>query len=575
MQSQRLRGQTASGFREWDIAFDADGAAEIPEAFARLRPYAERFRTLGVATLRFVLRDGDAWWRVALCAPGLAEHQAAAGQFAPVDRVSLALEYGPGAPGGLSNREIEIATLIAAGLADKEIAQRLGTSPRTVSTQISRLLMRHGLPTRSALAAVVADEGWALLPVPGEPLRDPVLPVFALDAAGRASSRHPRPFAEPSRAPRPTRAPLRIGLLVTDGSFADDGREAAHGAELALAQMTQMHRGAQGRPFEPVRIAIDPLSADSVAAGLARLASEDVDAILSTYASALAPEIFDFASDYHRPFLHTNSWTDSALRVAQDPTRFAHTFQTSPTERSYTSGLRAHLVRARETGQLGAPRVSIIELDGYGCSLSAGGIHEELDASGITVDATVGVGLTIGDADAIAAEALRTAPGLVIVSHLDVEVAIELQRALRRVSVETPVFHLYTPSIPRFFDELGDDGNGVIWSTTTGRTGDLLGQRFAEGYTRSFGRAPGWSQASAAFDQAQLLAQAFLFSGSRRADDVSDALRLMVHRGVNGTYALGTPGQTVAGYPFDSADATLTTRTVTYRYSGGRMSVLD
>lgn len=567
---------TRSGCREWDVAFDGAGVADIPDAFAPLRSYVTAFRGVNESAVRFVLRDGDAWWRIAMCAKAPSDGAASA------DRVSVSVQFGAQPPGGLSNREIEIGTLISAGLADKEIAQRLGTSPRTVSTQISRLLTRLSLPTRSALAAVVTSEGRVLLPIAGPPMRDPVLPVFALDALVRGAETRVREGAAQSAASaragdtrRTVRAPLRIGLLVTSGVFSHDGIEAAHGAELALAQMTRMHRGLQGRPFEPVRIAIDPLSESSVADGLARLEAEDVDAILSTYASALNPAIFTFAADYGRPFLHTNSWSDSARRVAQDPMRFAHTFQTSPTELSYTSGLRAHLMRAQQHGQLAVSRVSIVELDGYGCSLSAGGIHDELAAEGITVVSTVRVGLSIDSAERIAREALRHDPGIVIVSHLDVDVAIELQRALRRVSAETPVFQLYTPSIPRFFDELGDDGNGVVWSTTTGRTRDLLGQRFSEGYTRAFGTSPGWSQASAAYDQAQLLAQAFLFSGSRRAADVSDALRLMVHRGVNGTYALGTPGQTVESYPAGSADATLTTPTITYRYQGGHMSVLD
>lgn len=570
------------GFREWDLALPDATFDELSNDFEFLREYVAAFGQLDLPVARFLVRHWDRWWRIAFARVDAAP-VTAAGTGSEIVRVSVSAGYDIAAPGELSPREIEIATLIAAGLADKEIAQRLGTSPRTVSTQISRLLARHELPTRTSLAAVITGEGWCLLPVPGPVLRDLTLPAFILDAAMRA----PKPTGMLERrsmvAPasplvstgRVARAPLRVGLLVTSGAFSDDGLEAARGAELALAQATRMYRGANARAFEPIRIAVDPLSPESVAQGLRQLAAEDVDAVMSTYASALDPTIFEFAAEYGRPFLHTNSWTDSARRVAQDPTRFAHTFQTSPTELSYTSGLMTYLRRARDADQLRTPKVSIIELDCYGCSLSAGNIHDELAVAGIAVGATVAVGLAVESPAQVAERALRSDPGLVIVSHLSVDVAIELQRALRVISQNTPVFHLYTPSIPRFFEDLGEDGDGVIWSTITGRTHDLLGQRFSEGYRREFGAAPGWSQSSAAYDQAQLLAQGFLLSGSRHAADVSDTLRHIVHRGVNGTYALGSPGQTVAGYPFDSPDPTLTTPTVTYRYSGGQMTVIE
>lgn len=594
------------GHREWDFVLPDAELRELSGQFEFLREHVWAFETIEAAAAGYVVKRGTHWWHIRLSsADSIPELDLAAG-LVPEEfvsgrsRVSLSVECSADAPGGLSSREIEISTLIAAGLSDKEIAARFGTSPRTVSTQITRLLTRYQLVTRSALAAIVTAEDWFLLPVPGEALRDLTLPAFAMDAALRTPRERrvqgePRATGQPQRHPvqpgataiqkllasptlavnkRVSRAPLRIGLLVTSGAFADDGLEAARGAELALVQATRMYRGAHARPFEAVRIAVDPLSPESVAAGMRQLEAEDVDAVLSTYASALDSSIFEFTAEYGRPFLHTNSWTDSAQRVAQDPTRFAHTFQTSPTELSYTTGLMNYLRGALATGQLQPQRVSIIELDGFGCSLSTGNIHDELAAAGIQVGATISVGLTVDNPDDVAQKVLRSEPGLVIVSHLSVDVAIELQRSLRKVSLETPVFHLYTPSIPRFFEELGVDGEGVIWSTITGRTHDVLGQRFSDGFQREFGTAPGWSQSSAAYDQAQLLAQGFLYSGSRRAADVSDTLRLMVHRGVNGTYALGTPEQTVAGYPFDSPDPTLTTPTVTYRCTNGQMTVI-
>jgi DNA-binding NarL/FixJ family response regulator len=59
----------------------------------------------------------------------------------------------------LSPRQIEILSLIAAGCCDKEIAQRLGMSARTVDSHLQRLYQRHGVHSRAAIVAKWLLEG--------------------------------------------------------------------------------------------------------------------------------------------------------------------------------------------------------------------------------------------------------------------------------------------------------------------------------------------------------------------------------------------------------------------------------
>jgi predicted ATPase/DNA-binding CsgD family transcriptional regulator len=56
------------------------------------------------------------------------------------------------APGGLSTRELEIARLVADGLANKAIALRLHLSVRTVETHVRHALQKLGLENRTQLA---------------------------------------------------------------------------------------------------------------------------------------------------------------------------------------------------------------------------------------------------------------------------------------------------------------------------------------------------------------------------------------------------------------------------------------
>jgi len=58
----------------------------------------------------------------------------------------------------LSARELEIARLVADGLTNGEIAERLGISPHTVMTHLSKVFAREGLASRAELAGLVASD---------------------------------------------------------------------------------------------------------------------------------------------------------------------------------------------------------------------------------------------------------------------------------------------------------------------------------------------------------------------------------------------------------------------------------
>ncbi|MGH9153574.1 MAG: helix-turn-helix domain-containing protein, partial [Acidimicrobiales bacterium] len=62
---------------------------------------------------------------------------------------------------GLSAREVEVLEVLATGLTDREIAERLSISPHTVHRHVSNILAKLGLPSRSAAAAYAARRGLA------------------------------------------------------------------------------------------------------------------------------------------------------------------------------------------------------------------------------------------------------------------------------------------------------------------------------------------------------------------------------------------------------------------------------
>ena len=66
---------------------------------------------------------------------------------------------GPGAPGGLTRREVEVLRLVARGRSNREIANDLFLSERTVARHMGNILAKLGLPNRAAATAYAFEHG--------------------------------------------------------------------------------------------------------------------------------------------------------------------------------------------------------------------------------------------------------------------------------------------------------------------------------------------------------------------------------------------------------------------------------
>ncbi|MGA4837715.1 response regulator transcription factor [Streptomyces sp. G45] len=69
----------------------------------------------------------------------------------------------PARPGGLSPRELQVLGELTTGRTNREIAERLHITPRTVGTHIEHILAKLDLPNRAAAAARAA--AWGVEPV--------------------------------------------------------------------------------------------------------------------------------------------------------------------------------------------------------------------------------------------------------------------------------------------------------------------------------------------------------------------------------------------------------------------------
>ena len=87
-----------------------------------------------------------------------AEAGQAAGQ-PPAGRAAGGSQVTSGRPAGLSERECEVLGLLARGLATKQVARRLGISPKTCDHHIQRLYGKAGVSTRAGATLFALEHG--------------------------------------------------------------------------------------------------------------------------------------------------------------------------------------------------------------------------------------------------------------------------------------------------------------------------------------------------------------------------------------------------------------------------------
>jgi len=117
-------------------------AAALPEASLTALDGADHFPWFG---------DSDAVLRATLNALGID----GATTLVPEPKTDPAPTEGQ----DLTSRETEVLALVAGGLSDREIAERLVLSPHTVHRHVANVRTKLGLPTRAAAVAAAAKRG--------------------------------------------------------------------------------------------------------------------------------------------------------------------------------------------------------------------------------------------------------------------------------------------------------------------------------------------------------------------------------------------------------------------------------
>ena len=133
-----------------------------PEEEAWREPYLGAARSqLGEAAWGETLARGRAMTLQEAIEYALSEEEPSATAAPSSTTSQTSPSSAPERPGGLTSREVEVLGLVATGMTNAQVAQRLFLSPRTVETHLTSIYHKLGVTSRSAATRFALEHGLA------------------------------------------------------------------------------------------------------------------------------------------------------------------------------------------------------------------------------------------------------------------------------------------------------------------------------------------------------------------------------------------------------------------------------
>jgi branched-chain amino acid transport system substrate-binding protein len=382
-------------------------------------------------------------------------------------------------------------------------------------------------------------------------------------AATTAASQGQSGSGEPYRIVQP---------LNLTGPLAPDAEDSQNATELAVQEINEAG-GIQGRSIEQVVFDADVTTPDGVTAAMNKAIAEEPDAIAIPHVLANAPAL-DVLASYGCPYLNLSASIDQVTQVASDPELYDFVFQVSPTEVPYGTGFVPALdgIEASGAWTPSSRTIFILEGDGVYEQTISKGMQDGAASSGtweiVGVEPIV---KPVNDWGPSLSKVRAANPGVIANINYLADDTAAFMKQFAADPTNSLVYIQYAPSLPRFSELAGDAGNGVIWSTVSGRLPDEIGSTFLEKYVAAFGKEPGITNAGGVYDSIYMLANAWGRVGDgKNFDAVCDYLRTNVYRGVNGGYSFNHEGQHGLAYPSETSDPSLGQATLFAQVQSGK-----
>ena len=542
------------------------GAAALLAASPGLVDYARAHAESATSRVRFFWQHpGGQWLRVHL-------------DSAPPDPQGSAVLVAltPAAlPAGLTPRELDVLTLMACGLSNTDIAGRLHTSSRTVSTHVEHILGKLGQASRAGAAGVAVDRGYLRLPVPGDGALPQGITIGYLHARAEGA-------VAPAAAARPAlrswaRRPLLIGsAFPLHGPARHDGREMANGSALAAAEINASG-GIGGRRVEQIVVNMDIFSTRDVARAFQQLIDAEADAITSSYLFAGLDTARTLAAAYGAPYMHAMTSEAQAQIVRDDQDGHSAVFQVCPTELYYGRGFIRFLDELREGGwRPPNRRLAFVEDPLPGGQMVNQLAIDLAERSGWQITGVETVPALGADWPAVAERMERLDPAAIMITQF---LAGELASFQRQIVQRLPgalVYAIYAPSVPEFLELAGRPARAWCGPPSPGPTATCSAGASGRTMPGRSARPAGRSHAGIAYDEIHLLAQAWMaVPNPSHFPAVASQLRRLRYRGVNGSYYLDNAGQSGLGFPDVTRDPSLGQAHLVFQVQNGTHRIIS
>jgi DNA-binding CsgD family transcriptional regulator/tetratricopeptide (TPR) repeat protein len=147
----------------FEALFESVGAVALehtPEEVAWREPYLRAARSrLGEAAWGEVLAQGRAMTLEEAIEYAISKEESSATAAPSSTTGQPSPPFAPERPGGLTSREVEVLGLVATGMTNAQVAQRLFLSPRTVETHLTSIYHKVGVTSRSAATRFALEHG--------------------------------------------------------------------------------------------------------------------------------------------------------------------------------------------------------------------------------------------------------------------------------------------------------------------------------------------------------------------------------------------------------------------------------
>ncbi|MFI5610068.1 ABC transporter substrate-binding protein [Amycolatopsis sp. NPDC051903] len=450
------------------------------------------------------------------------------------------------APFGLTVRELQVATCVAGGLANQEIAGALDCARRTVATHLEHIFTKTGVSSRATVATLLAEHDAYAAPLPAKNLVLPATLLALFEEKPRKTPRRVKP------------RPALIGAVYTAAA----GAEAVamrRGDKLAVTELNA-RGGVAGREVEHVALAATP---EGLLDAVAELTARGVDAVVfGNFPLPYARPAIAAAAAAGVPVLHSMTGPALSDDVHADPRGLGSVFQVCSTESAYVPGLLRTLPQRGRLAIL--PRESTFDASvPEQIARHAAASGWELVYADPVPDHTRDFTDVVRQLDRVKADAvsLSTFPEATLGAFLT---------AAEPLRDRTLVHVAWSPAAPGFTERFRSLSDGLVWSTVIGNVDTPACHAFEQRYRAAYGGEPGLGAAAVHFDMVNVLAH--VWSQVSRPWDfaaVRKQLRSVASFGVTGAHQFLGRGQRGLSYPDDTGDPTRGHPHLVYRIEGG------